>query len=720
MRIVIPLALIASIIAMSGALAAQTGGPPQVLETVFPHETVPADGSRNAGKVVFQDLEGDVKWADFRVEAPDPQALTISGHIPEDGVVRLEVRAPFDRQRQGQGIVLFKVAATAPQHVTVRVVLVDEAGNTSDPDDPEASFSFTVRGPQPDLVVSLDKLPDLIQIGQTLETTYTVQNLGGSDSGPFRAGVYLSGDDKIAPEDLLVDSKEIDSLAPDVSTTERLQVKLTQDLMDRGGLEPGLLFLGVMVDDSNQVEESDETNNRASRAIQVEVPPKQPAFFKIVSLSVAPTNPVAGSTLTIKAIVENTGEEKSTKPVELYIDGVRQQGFDLALNAGQRWTVSFSYTLPSTEAPRGIVIRVKSPNSEQTLSVAITEASYTVGPSGCPFTKIQAAIDAAKSGDTITVAPGTYQNLTIAKNLTLDGAGKAIISGNGKSPAISISQARNVTIKGFTINNDDKDVGIGVYDGAAATITGNTFTGCLHAVDVWSATSTIDHNTIRDNIEVGILIIASSEAEITQNTITDTKLYEELAGDGIEVMDDSKATITSNTITGNARYGIMVPSWGYGIDNPRSSTLDIRDNDISNNKDAGVALFDHAQATLLGNAIKANTGEGIEVSRDSQVEISNNFIQDTKATADGEWGDGIEVYGNAKATIQGNTITGNARIGIGLWDQARAEIINNTIRNNKDCGVYAEHSSNITSCRGNRVSGNKEGDYCGTAGQKCH
>lgn len=217
-----------------GTLAAQNGSPPEVLEVGFPREMIPADRSRHSGKVVFQDADGDARWANFHVEAPDPQGLTIDDQTPENGVVRLEVRAPADRQKQGEGIILFKIAATAPQQVTIRVALIDEAGNASDPDDPKATFSFTVRGPEPDLAVSLGELPEHIQIGQTLEATYTVQNLGGSDSGPFRVGVYLSGDTSITPEDLLVDSKEIGNLAPDVSATERLRAELTQDLLTRG------------------------------------------------------------------------------------------------------------------------------------------------------------------------------------------------------------------------------------------------------------------------------------------------------------------------------------------------------------------------------------------------------------------------------------------------------------------------------------------------------
>jgi hypothetical protein len=275
----------------------QTDSPPEILEIVFPHETISADGSRHSGKVVFKDADGDAEWADFHVEAPNLQALSIDGKTPENGVVRLEVLAPADRQKQGQGIVLFKIAATAPQEVTIRVVLTDEAGNASDPSDPKATFSFTVRGLQPDLVASLGELPERIQIGQTLEASYTVQNLGGSDSGPFRVGIYLSADATLTPQDFLLASQETGNLGPDASAIQHMRLAITEDALAQAGLQAGQLFLGVIADDLDQVTESDETNNVASSAIQVELPPKRPV---ITSIEFPKEIPADGSRITGK------------------------------------------------------------------------------------------------------------------------------------------------------------------------------------------------------------------------------------------------------------------------------------------------------------------------------------------------------------------------------------------------------------------------------------
>jgi pectin methylesterase-like acyl-CoA thioesterase len=60
--------------------------------------------------------------------------------------------------------------------------------------------------------------------------------------------------------------------------------------------------------------------------------------------------------------------------------------------------------------------------------------TWTVGPSG-DFSTIQAAINAAGAGDTISIAAGTYnESLTINKALTIQGANAGIAGTGSRGP----------------------------------------------------------------------------------------------------------------------------------------------------------------------------------------------------------------------------------------------------------------------------------------------
>jgi hypothetical protein len=84
-------------------------------------------------------------------------------------------------------------------------------------------------------------------------------------------------------------------------------------------------------------------------------------------------------------------------------------------------------------------------------------ATLTVCPSGCAFSQIGPAVAAAKNGDTVAVAAGTYQGgitIDVSVNLTGAGPGRTIISGGGPVLTIGTFGAASeptVSIDGVTV-----------------------------------------------------------------------------------------------------------------------------------------------------------------------------------------------------------------------------------------------------------------------------
>lgn len=89
------------------------------------------------------------------------------------------------------------------------------------------------------------------------------------------------------------------------------------------------------------------------------------------------------------------------------------------------------------------------------LSGSVQADTIVVCPSGCNYSIIQAAIDAAHMGDTIEVDSGTYyENVYVSKSIVLKGIdtgkGKPVVNAGGSGSAITL-YADNTTLQGFNV-----------------------------------------------------------------------------------------------------------------------------------------------------------------------------------------------------------------------------------------------------------------------------
>lgn len=87
---------------------------------------------------------------------------------------------------------------------------------------------------------------------------------------------------------------------------------------------------------------------------------------------------------------------------------------------------------------------------------------------------LQAAINAAQPGDTLLVAPGTYEKISIGKSLNLIGNG-AVIQAGERDACVNI-EASDVSISGFLVRNGF--YGIKLNNVRGCTVANNTVIRC--------------------------------------------------------------------------------------------------------------------------------------------------------------------------------------------------------------------------------------------------
>jgi predicted secreted protein/nitrous oxidase accessory protein NosD len=141
--------------------------------------------------------------------------------------------------------------------------------------------------------------------------------------------------------------------------------------------------------------------------------------------------------------------------------------------------------------------------------MGLSHADVTVCPDGCSYKSIQAAIDAAKPGDSVTVHGLSYrENLVVNKSVTIhgliaDGRRPVLEADNG---SVAILSAGGISLSGFSFVNTQtqanasdgaNDCSILVVDSQDNSIYLNDFTDsrgiCSNGSSFWNSTQAINY-----------------------------------------------------------------------------------------------------------------------------------------------------------------------------------------------------------------------------------
>ena len=183
----------------------------------------------------------------------------------------------------------------------------------------------------------------------------------------------------------------------------------------------------------------------------------------------------------------------------------------------------------------------------------------TVCSSGGSYTTIQAAINAASSGGTITVCAGTYkERLTVAgKTVTLTGAGfsTTILDADNSGSALKVTGGGKVTLSGMTVTKAKtgglycKDATLVVSDSAITANKSSSAGGGLYSFNCAITVSGVSFSSNTSSSR-GAGIYAESCSGAISNSTFSANLASSKGG-GV-ALKSGTVTIDGNTFTGNS------------------------------------------------------------------------------------------------------------------------------------------------------------------------
>jgi parallel beta-helix repeat protein len=253
-------------------------------------------------------------------------------------------------------------------------------------------------------------------------------------------------------------------------------------------------------------------------------------------------------------------------------------------------------------------------------------------------TTIQAAVNAASSGDTIVVPPGTYHeggilvtqdNLTIrgSKAAVLDAAGHEFgikvgpgeISGNPPTcPALSVNDFK---LEGMTIRNAD-DTGLFMIGVDGFRVSGGRYVDNAEygVFPRCSRDGLIDHNSGGGGEDATVYIGVDDNVTAEKNHLSNGEI-------GIEIENSRNSFLRNNLLTGNVDGILVVVLPGLPTTSTENAVIEgnvIRANNLPNPFPPPPPFFDDLQLLPSGSGLLNVGGDQVTI-RKNVITQNNSF-----------------------------------------------------------------------------------------------
>jgi parallel beta-helix repeat protein len=339
------------------------------------------------------------------------------------------------------------------------------------------------------------------------------------------------------------------------------------------------------------------------------------------------------------------------------------------------------------------------------------------------FTRVQEAVDAASSGDTIIVYPGTYtENVDVNKDhLTIqseNGAETTIVQAANSDDHVFEVTADYVNISGFTIEGvAGQSLGppfpAGIrLNGNHCVVSDNKISNRYHGIEInYSSNNSIVNNIASGNVN-GIALHRSSDNTLTDNTTHNNSCGIVLNGypsgshnnvltnnvvsdnhEGIQLYCSSNNTLSNNTILDNhwnfALDGVELPHFIQDIDTsntindkPIRYLIDKEGLTIDSNWDVGYLALINCRGIDVEDLHLANNGEGILLAYTTNSKIENVNLSNNRHS--------FHLVSSFDNKLISNIVS---TYGLGIYCRNSS---NNTIYLNNFVGLGERHGEPIT------------------------
>ena len=184
---------------------------------------------------------------------------------------------------------------------------------------------------------------------------------------------------------------------------------------------------------------------------------------------------------------------------------------------------TFTSEVPNDYCADGFEVKASTDASGNT-TYGVEKAATAVAKIGDKeYATLADAIDAAKTGDTVTLLADTTEDVTIDKNITLDLGGKTLTNTNAGKATISVSNGATATVKNGSVMGGTSYYNIEVTKGSNANLTLEDVTATAgnngsSMIDNWG-TLTINSGTYTGGLNV-VKSEEGSKLTITGGTFT--------------------------------------------------------------------------------------------------------------------------------------------------------------------------------------------------------